>query len=345
MRSSDKLSAFLGALRRDRWDGLVNLARYASALVFKPQKAAHEPLFLHIEPTVECNLRCAFCIAHRVKRRQKRMSLEQFQALIGKFRFLRRIVLTGAGEPLLHPEIARMIAYAKSRGIAATLTTNATLLDAGPARALISSGLDEIDFSLDGADEETYRALRPADFESVTSNIKTFITMRNKAGRRPRSAINFLAQAKNIEQLPLMPGLASSLGVDEVKVMPFHTWGQDLPPESYSNSGKNVSERLKSLWPTAKKAAKRNRVKLSYLSPCVAERGGCLWPWRSCYITSDGRVTYCCVLAADPDRYGYGDIFTSPVREIWNAEKIALLRKRFKSKKDCPYGRSLVDID
>lgn len=337
MQLSDKLFTLFRAIKQYKPDGFANLAKYASTLLFKPQKVSHEPLFLHIEPTVECNLKCGFCINDQVKRHQKRMSLEQYKALIDKFRFLSRVVLTGAGEPLLHPEIAQMIDYAKKKGIFTTLTTNATLLNTGLAQDLISSGLESIDFSLDGVNKETYQALRQADHEKVLRNIKAFVELKNKANLPLRSAINFLAQEKNIEELPFMPELASTLGVDEIKILLLHSWGQDLAWKSFSKSKKNASERLKMLLPATKIEANKRKVKISFLSPCVPDAGQCLWPWRSCYITCDGYVTFCCVLAADPRKYNYGNIFTSSIQEVWNNEKIALLRKQVKREKTCSH--------
>jgi MoaA/NifB/PqqE/SkfB family radical SAM enzyme len=337
MRSSDKLSTAFRAIKHRKIKGLANLAKYAASLLFKPIKVGHEPLFLHLEPTVECNLRCPFCINDRVQRRQKRMSWQQYQTTIDKFRFLSRVVLTGAGEPLLHPDIVAMIGYAKKRGILTTLTTNATVLSSGLGQDLIAGGLDSIDFSVDAATPETYRLLRRADQGRVLANIRAFMELKKKANVPLRSAINFLVQEKNIAELPLLPEMAASLGVDEIKIMPLHHWGQDLAPKKSAEFQAIAGEKLKTLMPAIKKEAKKRKVRISFLSPCVSAAGRCLWPWRSCYITCDGYVTYCCLLAADPRKYSYGRIFTSSVQDIWNGEKIALLRKQIKRDKACSH--------
>jgi MoaA/NifB/PqqE/SkfB family radical SAM enzyme len=337
MQISEKLSAFSRTIRFRKAKGIFNQVKYASSLILKPTIVNHEPLFAHIEPTVECNLECGFCINPKVKRNQQQMSLEQYKDSIDKFNYLVRVVLTGAGEPLCHPDITLMIEYNKKKGIFTTLTTNATLLNAELSENLISRGLDSIDFSLDGAKKETYQTLRKADFELVLSNIRTFHDLKNRVRNPIKTAINFLAQEKNIEELPLMPELVSSLGIDEIKILIQHGWGNDLAKKSFLKSKKQAFLQLKKLLPAVKKEAKKRKIKLSFLSPCVSDYGKCLWPWRSCYITCDGYVTFCCVLASDPEKYFFGNIFSSNISEIWNSQRIIYLRKQVKKEKTCSF--------
>ncbi len=60
------------------------------------------------------------------------------------------------GEPLLHPDLARMVAMASEAGVPTYVTTNATVLTDALSRALIEAGLTLITFSLAAATPEVY---------------------------------------------------------------------------------------------------------------------------------------------------------------------------------------------
>ena len=72
---------------------------------------------------------------------------------------LKLLVFAGLGEPLLHPQIAEMVAYAKKREVAGTvrIITNASLLTHKMSDSLIEAGLDSLKISLQGVTEETHR--------------------------------------------------------------------------------------------------------------------------------------------------------------------------------------------
>jgi hypothetical protein len=63
----------------------------------------------------------------------------------------------------LHPGAFRMIRYVKSKGIRVMFSTNATLLDAGMADAIMDAQVDLIIFSVNGATPEAYRAVHGYD--------------------------------------------------------------------------------------------------------------------------------------------------------------------------------------
>ncbi len=94
----------------------INFEGYMSKLFSK----------IYFEITNVCNLNCSFC--HGTKREKKFISFEDFATvadkLRGKCEFLYLHLL---GEPLLHPEIERISAYAKELGFKVMLTTNGTL--------------------------------------------------------------------------------------------------------------------------------------------------------------------------------------------------------------------------
>ncbi|MEI7905183.1 MAG: radical SAM protein, partial [Candidatus Firestonebacteria bacterium] len=83
------------------------------------------PRIVAIEPTSLCNLKCTMCPVHSSggkenKRAAGMMKFGLYKRIINQLPEKEKVnlVLHGYGEPLLHPEIAEMVAYAKKAGIA-----------------------------------------------------------------------------------------------------------------------------------------------------------------------------------------------------------------------------------
>lgn len=109
--------------------------------------------------TRNCNLRCSFCYAKRTGYvKDETIEISNVKKIIdfcndAKIKF---VVFSG-GEPAMYPELTEAIKYVKSREhkMLATIATNGILLsDYDYCKNLIESGLDYIDVSLKGKNEE-----------------------------------------------------------------------------------------------------------------------------------------------------------------------------------------------
>ena len=82
---------------------------------------------IYVEIGNICNLRCSFC--PRIKRASRQMSSSEFEQICGAIKgHTEYIYLHVMGEPLLHPELDRILEIAKSYGFKICITTNGTLL-------------------------------------------------------------------------------------------------------------------------------------------------------------------------------------------------------------------------
>lgn len=102
---------------------------------------------VYIEITNICNLSCSFCPG--TKRKAHFMSAEEFEhiaaALVGHTKFLYFHLM---GEPLLHPELERLLEIAHEIGFRVIITTNGTLLSEGGTALLCSPALHRVNISL-----------------------------------------------------------------------------------------------------------------------------------------------------------------------------------------------------
>ncbi|MBI1911082.1 MAG: radical SAM protein [Deltaproteobacteria bacterium] len=146
------------------------------------------PLFIDVEVTSGCNLKCPFCV-HTHKRgdiRDGLMRFETFKRLIdeGVENELYGVKFNIRGEPCVHPDIAKFVAYAKSNGLKDVyFNTNAMLLTEGLSRELIDAELDRISVSFEGYSKKVYESYRVgADFDTVVKNIETLQKLKKARG-------------------------------------------------------------------------------------------------------------------------------------------------------------------
>ena len=148
------------------------------------------PLSMLIEPTNRCNFRCQFCptgndeLLKQVGRPKGSMSYELYIKIIDDLRSLcdtaaaklKRLHLYKDGEPLLHPDLGKMIAYAKERDVSESIetTTNGALLTKIKAFELIHSGLDVIRVSIEHTTDAGYKAITRTfgDYRRIIQNVE-----------------------------------------------------------------------------------------------------------------------------------------------------------------------------
>lgn len=128
------------------------------------------PFSIHIFPSYYCNFRCNYCLHSLSKEElEKKRFYKQYmdmnvfcKAIDGVKEFnnnVKALVFAGHGEPLLHPNIAEMVAYAKKTGKfdRIEIVTNGAMLTYELSDKLISAGLDRLRISLQGVNADKYR--------------------------------------------------------------------------------------------------------------------------------------------------------------------------------------------
>ena len=113
-----------------------------------------------------CNLRCLHCYSQsRDQNYSCELTTDQGLTLIDDLaEFGAPVVLFSGGEPLMRPDIFKLIAHARQSGLRAVLSTNGTLINAEVAGRLREMGLSYVGVSLDGLEEtnDHFRGVRGA---------------------------------------------------------------------------------------------------------------------------------------------------------------------------------------
>lgn len=138
--------------------------------------------YVRIAVTSACNLRCTYCLKNEedADRKIDQLYAKETAEIIGVLAQMgvRKVRFTG-GEPLLHPEIVKLVSHAKATpGIdTVKLTTNGLLLDRH-LDALIAAGLDGVNLSLDTLDAKKYSDITRRDrFASVRAALDRLLDM------------------------------------------------------------------------------------------------------------------------------------------------------------------------
>ena len=187
---------------------------------FLPAHPLGYPVIAQVEPANFCNLTCPLCLTTNItkSRSKKVLPLETFKRFIdvcGDYLLL--LILWNWGEPFLNPDLIRMIAYAKARGIIVHTSTNGNvLLNEAQVEALVDSGLDSLVVAVDGASQEIYEKYRHGGrLDKVIMNIQNILRIRSSKGFiTPRINMRFVVMRHNEADVSAARELAQKLGVD-----------------------------------------------------------------------------------------------------------------------------------
>ena len=250
------------------------------------------PLYLILEPTSICNLRCPFC--HQAEESFTKnkdmlgnMDVEMFKKIIDEAHSegTKAITLTCRGEPTLHPGLNEMLLYCKGKFLEFKMNTNATKMKDEFIHTVLQSGITDMVFSVDSFFKEEYESLRVgAVFEEILKNIKRFKEIREKEYPKSKCVTRISGVQVSDKQDPEKFREFWEQYVDfVVMVRMLNRW------DIYNNSTSEMAEK-----------------------PCH-------YLGRSLSIYYDGSVIPC-----DMDYKGeltLGSLKDSSIKEIWNSKK------------------------
>lgn len=147
------------------------------------------PFILYVDPASVCNLQCQFCPCGRAhddlwtsekKQSIGIMDMGLFRKIVddcsGFNQKIKVLRLYKEGEPMVNPNFAEMVAYAKQSGhfIGIDTTTNGTLLNTKMNREIVKAGLTRIHISVEGLSAKEYKDIcgKDIDFDQFRANIQ-----------------------------------------------------------------------------------------------------------------------------------------------------------------------------
>ena len=130
----------------------------------------HHPILVHLIPMRRCNLACAYCNEYDAVSRP--VPLDVLLARIDHLARLGTSVVTfSGGEPMMHPDLDKLVARARETGMLVTLITNGYYLSRERIDALNAAGLDHLQISIDNVepDDSYMKSLRLFSMSRITA--------------------------------------------------------------------------------------------------------------------------------------------------------------------------------
>lgn len=249
------------------------------------------PPVVRIETTNHCNANCTFCPRETIGRDKTFMDQELFEKIIDECAEggTKLIHMHNFGEPLLDKQLPARIRYAKDKGIPRVkLFCNGALLRGKIADALLSSGLDEIKISLDGASAQEFNELRIGlDHADVMENTRNFRRLRDEANLNKQ--LKVVGACVTSSDKPQTEALLADV-VDHIDWSTLHNWAG------------------------ARKIFGNQVVR----KPCQRV-------FRTFTILVNGDVSLCCL--DHSGRELLGNCRTETIRDIWNNKRYQEIRK------------------
>ena len=282
--------------------------RYKFDLLTSKRITLDFPLYVLIEPTSVCNLRCPMCFQCDKTFTQKPymgfMDINLFYRVIDECseNGTEAITLASRGEPTLHPKFCEMLHYAKGKFLELKINTNGTRLTEKICHAIFESEVTDMVLSIDSDNEETFEKIRyKAKFSKVLENVKMINNIRDKHYPDSKTVIRI----SGIDCLP------------EQKLENFYEFWGGLADEI-------TKQPAEERWDTYS-----NSLHPELTKPCG-------YPWQRFYVWYDGTCNPCDV--DYKSKLSPGKLSESmTIKSIWKSDKLKQLKKLHKDGK-----RSLV---
>ncbi len=258
------------------------------------------------------------------------MEWATYEALSNSFYMVEDIDLTGSGEPLMNPNLEKMIGLAKESGIRVGFSSNGVLLTPARLDALMERGLDWIAISCDAATEDTYSKIRVGgSFKALTDNLRYLGEMKKlHPDSKPYTMLFFVMMKENIHELPDLVQLASKLQIDLVvaKNLDVQSRPSDGSKGVFELAGDSEAySRIKQHIGKAVDIAQSLDLKLRLYETSPTERPICEQdPLRTLFVSVDGSISPCISLAYMNSRFFAGQQVSIPIYKFGNINETSI---------------------
>ncbi len=270
------------------------------------------PYVVFVDPASACNFACNFCpTGHRdliteTGRYQGLMKYDLFVKLVDDLvdfeKPIRVLRLYKDGEPLLNKHLPSMVRYAKRSGRVERVdtTTNGSLLTPGRVGPLLDAGIDRINVSVDGMDEDTYARVTGVRMKvaDLAANVRwLYDNSRGRCDVVVKTIGDILTADQRKEFYDLFGDICDRIFVENFAPC----WPQfDIE----THTGVTIERGI-------------------YQQP-VGETDVCPYIFYGMSVNADGLVSSCFL---DWGRkLIIGDVRTQTMRDIWNSEQMNALR-------------------
>ena len=268
------------------------------------------PLYVSIEITNVCNLRCRHCQYHygvkHYTRDKQFIDIELFKKIIDEIDQYGADVQTGAdGEAFMHKDFMTMLEYACSKKNIGKINfnTNGNLLTKEIIDHMVKFFRGYIFFSVEG-DREFHNHLRiGSDYDRVVNNI------------------NYLTEKIRVENINRIKVGVSLCNVEHTHQSREEFWKEWIDKVDFVVMGEVNDKNGKCI----------SKNPMTNLTNGKQRRIPCQIPWSTCEICADGTMTPCSVFITRANTHHYGsmgNVNDMSIFQLWNSDHFNELRQR-----------------
>jgi radical SAM protein with 4Fe4S-binding SPASM domain len=301
------------------------------------------PFYVTVDITRRCNLQCIGCRFHSPMSKKSPfmddavtdIPFDLFKTLCDELQRMgtNSILLTGEGEPLLHPRIFDMISVAKEAGLHVILFTNGTLFDETRIQSLLDSCPDTLRVSLWASSPKEYEkncpGSDPATFIKTMEGLKLLTQFKaDRKSKVPSVILHHPINRNNFEKVNDMVDLAYQAGCNALTFSPLKCWWGSLGSVSLSQTEEKLllcsltqmKEKLDSFSLEHNIGNTVLRYKIGY---AVWKKMPCYIAWLHVRVRVNGKVLPC-------HRYALpmGNLNEERLQEIWNNSAFRAFRTK-----------------
>lgn len=308
---------------------------------------------VQIEVSSRCDASCIYCPLTIYKGNIDKgfLPFKAIEILLPQLKKRTYIHLQGWGEPFLNPELPDMIEYIKSEGFRVGTTTNGNFIKESHLKRLVDIKLDYLAFSTAGFTEfENDCIRRGTSLKRIFRNIEIL--------REIKKSENCFYPAVHIANILLRSEVENFFASEEImrKLNPDQIVVSGLSLVSSLSFVKecfiaDVENQWESLTKSLRALRERVDTDLHYniVSPLILRDGCCENISGSIFVGVRGDV-YPCVMKGVPlkksdtfflrgketelEKKSFGNIFKTPLKEIWKNKEYRDFRKNKISKND-----------
>ncbi|MBF0618802.1 MAG: radical SAM protein [Candidatus Omnitrophica bacterium] len=293
------------------------------------------PSIMHLDITTACNITCNFCWIHaplvKDRCRPRHVPFSVITKAIDQAHVWKTnaIIISGDGEPTLHPRFKDIVAYIHNRGIKIFMTSNGTF----PEKLLPAiAHIDLLHINLSVADPQAYASVHapraPGLFKIVLRNLQVIRAL-NARGKKPALTIACIVNKSNFRDIPKTLEYMEQLDAQEIRFRIMEAAPETRPLSLSPGDNKELAALIRPLCRKKFKIAHNLRGILAELehkktSPYRISR--CYTGWYNILVDSNLNVTICC----HNEKLVIGSLKKDSLKEIWEsprAQKIRLMCK------------------
>lgn len=271
------------------------------------------PRVVNLVLTNLCNLKCVMCPYHSPAYPDQSgyMSTRRYMTEETFLQVAREAAAHGAWlkmgqleEVFMHPKLLTFIRRAHELGVPHMhVTTNGTLLNTERSTALLTSGLTQINVSVDAVTAETYKKVRGWNLDKLVKNVEELLAIRTATGSQTQVFIAMILQDEAVDEEAEFIRFWRERGADGVVVYQLseHHHGENYFKGKY----------------------------FAHTPP--TERHACQSVWQEVYVYPEGEVSTCCttlILVPQKGLISMGNVNQDTLESIWAGHEYSGLRRR-----------------